>query len=202
MANAVRAVANTVGRLAEKDYTNVIIDPDNEGMSYQHNKWDISKMIDAGHARNLKAIIAYNWKDTPPANADILIHFSPKDGKRPWVESEGTPTNAPGGYWGKFSKERGYYNYIRIGRYTEKMKKNQIKTGDKDITEHNGHMLASTWLQAGPGEGIGGPFMIPGGLAKNPDLDGNVKTLHQDAGIFWWLEHVRETYGPWSPPAR
>ena len=118
-ADAVKAVANTVGWLAEKDYTNVIIDPDNEGMSYQHNKWDISKMIDAGHARNPKAIIAYNWKDAPPANADILVHFSPKDGKRPWVESEGTPTNAPGAYWGKFSKERGYYNYIRIGRYTE-----------------------------------------------------------------------------------
>ncbi|MGB2866383.1 MAG: hypothetical protein WBC05_23845 [Sedimentisphaerales bacterium] len=64
-----------------------------------------------------------------------------------------------------------------------------------------GYMLASTWIQCAPHEGIGGPFMTPGGQAKNPDINDNVKEPQSDAGILWWLQWVKNTYGPWNPPA-
>ncbi len=198
--DANQAVANTVRWLSEHDYRNVIVDPDNEGMASRQKDWDTGKMIEAGHAVDSSIMIGYNNKPEPPESADVLLHFSPKDGKRPFVESEGTPTNAPQGYWGKYSKEDGYYNYIRIGRYTEAMKENQIKISKKNIEEQNGYLFASTWLQCGQKEGIGGPFMNPGGLAKNNNINEHVKTIQDDAGIRWWLNWVRETYGPWEPP--
>lgn len=129
-----------------------------------------------------------------------MLHFSPRDGTRPYVESEGTPTNAPGAYWGRYSKEDGYYNYIRIGRYREAMKTNQIDHARRFIDEHNGYVFASTWLQCGPQEGVGGPFMKPGGLALNENIHKDVKTLQADAGIRWWLAWIQETYGPWQAP--
>jgi hypothetical protein len=42
--------------------------------------------------------------------------------------------------------------------------------------------MASTWLQAPPP----GPYQRPGGVG-DPD----------DPGIRWWLEFLRETYGPY-----
>jgi hypothetical protein len=64
-------------------------------------------------------------------------------------------------------------------------------------------VLASTWLQCGPRAGVGGPFAHVGGrsvlgskhneqAAWNQDID----TIHPDAGILWWLEFVREQFGP------
>ena len=58
--------------------------------------------------------------------------------------------------------------------------------------EHAGDMLASTWLQCVAGEGVGGPFMTPGGLAEDPDIDKDVTRLQKDAGIRWWLEEVKK----------
>ena len=175
--HANRAVANTVRWLKEHDYHNVFIDPDNEGMASRATGWSIAKMIDAAHAADPSYVVGYNNKAAPPDNADILLHHSPKDGKRPYIQSEGSPGETPGGYWGSFSKSDEYYNYIRIGRYTDKMKDSQIKAARADIDNHAGYMLASTWIQCAPHEEIGGPFMNPGGRAEDPNINDNVKEL-------------------------
>jgi hypothetical protein len=151
-------------------------------------------------------MVAYNDKDPAPVNSDLYIHHSPKVEGKPWIESEGTPKNASGGYWGKFSKKThqesdgSYYNYSRIGRYTVEMKRDDIRQTDENITKYNGHMLASTWLQCAPTEGIGGPFARLGGHSDISDVDNNIDELHPDAGILWWMEYVKERYGPWLPP--
>jgi hypothetical protein len=43
--------------------------------------------------------------------------------------------------------------------------------------------------------------MTPGGLAEDPAIDDDVTKLQKDAGILWWLQAVKEKYGPWKPPA-
>jgi hypothetical protein len=193
-----QAVAHVAEWLKENEYRNVIVDPDNEGMASRANSWDIGKMITAAKAVDSDVVMGYNNHPKPPANADVLLHFSPKDGRRPYVESEGSPPKTPQGYWGAFSKEKGYYNYIRIGRYNEDMKQSQIKAAKDNIDQHNGYVFASTWIQCAPHEKVGGPFMNPGGMAKNPNINKNVKTIQEDAGIRWWLVWVKETYGPWK----
>jgi len=200
-AHANQAVANTVRWLKEHDYRNVFIDPDNEGMASRATGWSIGKMIDAAHKIDPSFVVGYNNKVAAPDNADILLHHSPKDGVRAYIQSEGSPGDTPGGYWGSYSKSDGYYNYIRIGRYTEQMKKSQIDAAQDHITNHAGYILASTWIQCAPHEGIRGPFMTAGGRAENPDINGNVKELQSDAGILWWLQWIKGTYGPWIPPA-
>ena len=65
---------------------------------------------------------------------------------------------------------------------------------------YNGYMLASTWLQCVPGEGVGGPFTDPGGYSRIDDVDADIDRLHRDAGIAWWLDFVKAKYGPWEPP--
>jgi len=199
--NANKAVANTVRWLKEHNFRNVFIDPDNEGMASKATGWSIKKMIDAAHKIDPSYVVGYNNKDAPPDNADILLHHSPKDGVRAYIESEGSPGDTPGGYWGSFSKSDGYYNYIRIGRYTGQMKKSQIDAARENINNHTGYMLASTWIQCAPHEGIGGPFMTPGGKSENPDINDDVKELQSDAGILWWLQWIKGIYGPWTPPA-
>ncbi|MHC4324118.1 MAG: hypothetical protein ACYSUX_07580 [Planctomycetota bacterium] len=201
-ANVDKAVANTVRWLKEHNYRNVFVDPDNEGMASRATGWSIKKMIDAAHQADSSFVIGYNNKTAPPDNADILLHHSPKDGVRAYIESEGSPAKTPGGYWGSFSKSDGYYNYIRIGRYTGQMKKIQIDAARDNIENHAGYMLASTWIQCAPHVGIGGPFMTPGGQAENPDINDNLKELQSDAGILWWLQWIKSTYGPWNPPAK
>ena len=197
-----KAVANTVRWLKEHGLRNVFIDPDNDGMASRATGWSIKKMIDAAHQVDPSYIVGYNNKAAAPDNADILLHHSPRDGVRAYIESEGSPSKTPGGYWGSFSKSGGYYNYIRIGRYTERMKKSQINAARNHIENHAGYMLASTWIQCAPHEGVGGPFMNPGGRAENPDINDNVKELQSDAGILWWLEWIKRTYGPWIPPEK
>jgi hypothetical protein len=150
--------------------------------------------------------VACNDKDPTPSNADLYIHHSPKVKGKPWLESEGTPKNAPGGYWGEYSKathratDSRYYNYSRIGRYTPDMKQDTYRLTDDNVSSYNGHMLASTWLQCAPNEGVGGPFAGPGGRARIDDVDNTIDELHPDAGILWWLEYVKDRYGPWPPP--
>ena len=200
-AHANRAVANTTRWLKEHNYRNVFIDPDNEGMASKATGWSIKKMIDAAHKVDPSFVIGYNNKAAVPDNADVLLHHSPKDGVRAYIESEGSPGDTPGGYWGSYSKSDGYYNYIRIGRYTARMKKSQINAAINNIRNHAGYMLASTWIQCAPHEGIGGPFMRSGGRAENPNINDNIKELQSDTGILWWLQWVKGTYGPWIPPA-
>lgn len=196
------AIANTVHWLKEHNYRNVFVDPDNEAMASRATGWSIKEMIDAAHAADASFVIGYNKKAAPPDNADILLHHSPKDGRRAYIQSEGSPPETLGGYWGSYSKLTGYYNYIRIGRYTEQMKKNQINAARNDINNHAGYMLASTWIQCAPHEDVGGPFMKPGGRAENTDINHDVKKLQSDAGILWWLEWVKNEYGPWLPPTQ
>jgi hypothetical protein len=199
--HANRAIANTVRWLKQCDYRNVFVDPDNEGMACVATGWSIGQMIDAAHEVDSSYMIAHNRNEDPPDNADLLLHHSPRVPGRPWVQSEGTPHNAPGGYWHDFSKREGHYNYIRIGRYTRSMIDDQLRQTAEDIERFNGHILASTWLQCGPGEGIDGPFLAPGRSAgEDAGIDEEIEALQASAGVLWWLEHVRERYGSWEPP--
>ena len=131
------AIANTVRWLKEHDYRNVFIDVDNEGMALRAKGFDNRKMVIAGKAVDPTFVIATNFSGLPPAEADLGIHHSKKDPEKPYIQSEATPSNAPGNYWGKYSKVDGYYNYINIGLYNEDMKANQIKrTNDHFSTRH------------------------------------------------------------------
>ena len=204
-ADANRAVANTLRWLRDKNYRNVFVDPDNEGMAHDAKHWSIKSMIDAAHAVDPAIMVGYNDSDPPPSNADLYLHHSPKVSGAPWIQSEGSAPGTPGGYWGSYSKEThkktGYYNYSRIGRYTAKMKSSQIGRAKRDIDRHNGYIIASTWLQCVPGDGVGGPFHVPGGLSDIPDVNKSIDALHPDAGIRWWLEAMRDTYSAWKPAA-
>jgi len=127
--DANRAVANTVTWLLKNDYRNVIVDPDNEGMAGRANKWSTEALIAAGHAVDRSILIANNTRQKAP-NADLNMHFGPKEDAKPWFDSEATPATAPQNYWGRFSKDayendNTYYNYSRIGRYTAEMKEDQ-----------------------------------------------------------------------------
>jgi hypothetical protein len=179
-ADANRAVANTVAWLKTRNYRNVFVDPDNEGMAQAAKKWSIAAMIDAGHAADPKAIIAHNARSAPSPSADLAIHHSPKIPGKPYVETEGSPPGSA--YWGDYSKRRDLYNYINVGVYTPEMKARQKATTTEHIERANGYVLASTWLQAPPPLG---PNMKPGGdgSAENP-------------GIKWWLEYLRDRHGP------
>jgi hypothetical protein len=178
-ADANRAFANTVAWLKERNYRNVFVDPDNEGMANAAKQWRIDEMIDVGHAVDPACIIAYNARPTPPANADLAIHFSPKIPGKPYVETEGSPPNS--NYWGEYSKKEGFYNYLNVGIYTAEMKERQNAATTQHIDGANGYILASTWLQAPPPLG---PNMNPGG-------DGT----RENPGIKWWLEYIRDRHG-------
>ena len=205
--DANRAIANTVRWLSDKNYRNVFVDVDNEGMAHDTMGWSIAGMIDAGHAVDPTIMLAYNDGDAPPDNADLYIHHSPKVEGKPWLDTEATPRKStPGGYWGRFSKQthrqkNSYYNYSRIGRYTAAMKAEQLRRTEDEIERYNGHMLASTWLQCAPAESVEGPFVKPGGSSNIDDIDADIDKLHSDAGIAWWLEFVKEKYGAWNPSA-
>ena len=205
--DADKAIGNTIQWLKDHNYRNVFVDVDNEGMAHQATRWSISQMIDAAHAVDNTIMIAYNDRDPAPANADLYIHLSPKVSGKPWLDTEATPTNAPGGYWSTYSKETmaktagKFYNFSRIGRYTPEMKSNQYDQTRDGYENYNGHMLASTWLQCGPGKALNGPFMTSGGRSNIEDVNIEIDSLHRDSGILWWLEYIKGRYGAWNPPA-
>lgn len=199
-ADATKAIVNTIKWLTKNNYQNVFVDPDNEGMAWQEKKWRIENFIKAAHEENPDIMIANNAKYRV-SNADLNIHFGPREQDKPYLDSEATPQTELGGYWGSYSKEDGYYNYIRIGIYSDSSKNFQLNQTKTELENSNGYMLASTWLQAGEGENIGGPFMKPGGYSNIDNINLNVKQLHPDAGIKWWLEYVKDNYGPWIPPS-
>lgn len=208
--DANRAVANTVTWLVKHQYRNVILDPDNEGMAGRANQWSTEALIAAAHAVSRSIAVANNTHQKA-LNADLNMHFGPKDSMKPWFDSEATPGKTPQGYWGRFSKDayendNGYYNYSRIGRYTTEMKADQLESMRQQMEQYQGYVFASTWLQCGPTQGIGGPFTTLGGrsnLGANSEAQAawnkDINTLHPDAGMRWWLEFVKETYGPWQP---
>jgi hypothetical protein len=208
---ASQAVANTVKWLSENNYRNVFVDPDNEGMAARANDWRIESMIAAAHEVDPSIMVANN-NSKMAGNCDLNIHHGPKKDYKPWLDTEATPKDAPGGYWGRFSKEthqanQAYHNYSRIGRYTTEMKKEQLNTTRDHMERYNGYVFASTWIQCGKAEGVKGPFTSPGGrcnLGSDDDTqaawNSDIDSVHPDAGILWWLEFVKETYGPWHPP--
>lgn len=205
--DADKAIANTARWLGEEGFRNVILDPDNEGMASREMAWKVEPMIRAAKAANPDLVVANNTRQNPP-NEDLNMHFGKPEMGKPWFDSEATPKEAPGGYWGRYSKkthqaDQAYYNYSRIGRYTAEMKAEQLRRTKDEIDRHNGHVLASTWLQCAPAEGVGGPFTKPGGRSllgsgtdKGAAWNRDPDRLHPDAGILWWLEFVRERYGP------
>ena len=189
----------------------MILDPDNEGMAVSENNWEIEGLISAAKKANADIPVANNTKQDP-SNEDLNLHFGNRDKGKPYLDSESTPDEgAPGGYWGKYSKEThqadsSFYNYSRIGRYTHEMKEDQINKTIQGIEQYNGILLASTWIQCGPAEGINGPFSEPGsysnmGSAEDASAAWNsaIDNLHPDAGILWWLEFIREKYAAESP---
>ena len=175
------AIANTIIFLKENNFRNVFIDVDNEGMAKRGKGFDTAGMVRAAKAVDPTFFIATNFHGIPPEEADLGIHFSEKDPAKPYIESEGTPKNAPGKYWGKYSKAPPLENYINIGIYTEEMKVNQIEITQNHFENGWGYMCASTWLQC----------VAPYGPNANPGGDGS----KENPGIRWWLEALKEMRG-------
>lgn len=193
-AEACEAIKNTVKWLQQKDYRNVFVDVDNEGMACKAKGFDIRALVLAAKAFDPTYRIAANMLGIPPKEADLGIHFSDKVPDKPYIETEGVAEAAPGGYWSKFSRAEdvnnpyrisNYYNYINVGVYTNEMKADQINRTRRHIETGWGYLMASTWLQAVPPYG---PNHNPGGYGT-PD----------DPGIRWWLEFIKNTYGPYEP---
>jgi hypothetical protein len=205
------AITNTASWLKEKKFELVMLDPDNEGMAVREKGWKIESLIAAAKEAHPDLLVANNTKQNPP-NEDLNLHFGNKEAGKPYIDSESTPNliTTEGRYWGSYSKvthqsDKSYYNYSRIGRYTIEMKEHQINKTIHEVQQYNGILLASTWIQCGPAEGINGPFSKPGGhsnlgSAKDADAAWNagIDKLHPDAGVLWWMEFVRDTYGSWK----
>jgi MYXO-CTERM domain-containing protein len=196
-AQANLAVANTVKWLSTNHYRNVFVDPDNEGMS----PFTDTPLIAAAHAVDPTIMIACNRgaasisgsANDCGSSADLNIHYGPVVAGKPWLQSEGAPD--PATYWGAYSKAANYNNYIRIGAYTVAQKATAISDAKSAIDKNDGYVLASSWLQAGSGEGIGGPFMSPGGLSNIADVNATPTVVNADAGVKWWLDAMKATYG-------
>jgi len=180
------AVANTIQWLHDHNFRNVIVDVDNEGMGRQQAGFDNTELVRAAKAIDPKILVATNYRDFPPKEADLGIHFSKQVKEKPYIESEATPTNAPGGYWQDYSKAPPLENYINIGVYTSEMKLNQLQETRAHLDAGFGYMLASTWLQC----------VAPHGPNAKPGGDGS----EENPGIRWWLEALKEMVGPYSPP--
>jgi hypothetical protein len=176
-AEANAAVRNTVAWLAEHDVRNVFVDVDNEGMALRSAGFDNRELVLAGKSVDPACVIGTNFRGDPPPEADLALHFSSVVPDKPYIESEGSPKNVEGGYWGPYSKRDGFYGYLNVGVYTEAMKKNQIEIAREHFDRGHSYMLASTWLQAAPPQG---PNHRPGG-------DGSA----DDPGVRWWLEWLR-----------
>jgi hypothetical protein len=179
--DAESAVRHTLVWLTEQDAHHVFIDVDNEGMGQRLHGFDDRALVIAAKSVAPRFVIGTNFRGPPPVEADVALHFAHDVPEKPYVETEGTPDNAPGGYWGTYSKKPGLYGYRNVGVYTAAMKRNQIDRTVEHLASRRGYVLASTWLQAPPPQG---PNHEPGGSGGAGD-----------PGIRWWLEFVRDTYG-------
>jgi hypothetical protein len=183
-AEAEAAVRNTVAWLADHDYRNVFVDVDNEGMALSAKGFDNRALVLAGKESDGTCLIGTNFMGNPPPEADLALHFSyPAPGK-PYIESEGSPPEVEGGYWGPYSKREGLYAYLNMGVYTPEMKAAQIEATQAHLERGRGYMLASTWLQAPPPQG---PNHTPGGEGDP-----------EEPGIRWWLRWLQATWGPYD----
>jgi len=192
--DAETAITNSVNWVKDHNFTNVFFDVDNEGMARNQAGFDTRSMILAAKKAGPEYCAASNYVGPAPKEADLCLHHSYYDKTKPFIESEGVPENAPGAYWGHFSRKASeicnygndpsYNNYINIGLYTEEMKAEQIQTSDMHFARGDGYLLASTWLQAaepfGPNHAPGG-----NGTPGNP-------------GILWWLEYTKHKFGQYK----
>lgn len=167
------AMLSTVRWLHQKNYKNIFIDPDNEGMAERARGFNIDEMICEGKKANPDIVIAYNGQGYPPPCADLAVHFGFRTMNKPYIQSEGTPDQ----YWGEYSKENGLNEYINVGIYTKSKKEQQIQKTREILERGDGYLFASTWLQNVP------PVYNPGGDGSpcNP-------------GIGWWLEFIKQNY--------
>ena len=172
------AIANTIRFLKENNFRNVFVDVDNEGMAKRGKGFDTALMVRAAKEVDPTFFTATNFHGLPPAEADLGIHFSEKDPAKPYIQSEGTPKNAPGQYWGEYSKAPPLENYINIGIYNDDMKASQIEDTKNHFDKGWGYMCASTWLQC----------VAPYGPNADPGGDGS----KENPGIRWWLEALKE----------
>lgn len=176
------AVANTVRWLSENGYRNVFVDVDNEGMALFGAGFDNRQLVLAAKAADPRIMVGTNFRGQPPAEADLVLHHSDRSPGKPYIESEGSPKVTPltgkdAGYWGRYSKQDGLYQYINIGVYTPEMKRNQIEETRKHLERGEGYMFASTWLQCVP----------PAGPRHDPGGDGSAEA----PGVRWWLEALK-----------
>jgi len=186
------ALASTVRWLSDHNYRNVFIDVDNEGMARKAAGFDNRALVLAAKAADSSFLVATNYKGDPPPEADLAIHHSFRAEGKPYIETEGSPSSTPGGYWGSYSKQGeeygngpDLYQYINIGIYTDSMKAAQVKAAFDHFDRDEGYFLASTWLQCVPPEG---PNHSPGGYGTATD-----------PGIRWWLDAVKERFGEYRP---
>jgi len=204
-----QAVAYVAQWLDQNDYHNTMIDPDNEGMTGRN----VSEMIAAAKAVAPNILMGYGRKSPPPLdNHDFNVHMGPtNDFTRPYFDGEFFLDDTPNGhgYWGMFSKQTWYHsgetyrNYSRNGRWVDYMKDQWLTEGKRQYDTRQGIMLAGTWLQCSSNEGVGGPFLHPGGRSEmtEEECDTDIDTIHPDAGILWWLEEMRDHVGgAWVPP--
>lgn len=181
-----RAVANTIQWLSDHNYRNVFIDVDNEGMAREQAGFNNTELVRAAKTTDPNIIVATNFKGFPPEEADLGVHFSKQVKNKPYIETEASPANAPGGYWKDYSKAPPLENYINIGVYTPEMKLHQIHDTKDHLNAGFGYLLASTWLQC----------VAPYGPNSDPGGDGS----KENPGILWWLEALKEIVGPYDPP--
>jgi len=191
---AEKAVHETAAWLNAGGYTNVFIDVDNEGMGRAQKGFDTRGLILAAKSGYPACPVGSNYIGAPPDEADLCLHFSDKAPGKPYIESEGVPENAPGGYWIKYTKVEdpnsayrsaaNYPNYRNIGVYTDEMKCDQMNRTLAHLDRGQGYMLASTWLQAAP------PF------GPNHRLGGYGTAT--DPGVRWWAEFIRDRYGAYT----
>jgi hypothetical protein len=175
------AVRNTIRWLAEQDARHVFVDVDNEGMAQRLQGFDDRALVRAAKSVAPDFVVGTNFRGPPPPEADVALHFAHNVKGKPYIETEGTPDNAPGRYWGAYSKTPGLYGYCNVGVYIAAMKRNQIDLTVEHLASGRGYVLASTWLQAPPPQG---PNHEPGGYGGAGD-----------PGIRWWLDFIWDQYG-------
>ena len=144
---------------------------------------DNRQLVLAAKEADRRFMVGTNFKGQPPPEADLALHHSERAAGKPYIESEGSPKVTPfsgkdSGYWGRYSKQPGLYQYLNIGVYTPEMKRNQIEETRKHFERGEGYMFASTWLQCVP---RAGPWHDAGG-------DGSSGS----PGVRWWLEALKE----------
>lgn len=182
--DAEAAVANTVRWVAERDWRHVFVDTDNEGMAHSQGVFDDAALIRAAKQAAPEVPVGSNYRGDPPPEADLAIHFSNRAPDKPYIETEGSPQNVVGGYWGPYSKRDGFYGYLNVGMYAQEMRENQLAVTREHLARGEGYMLASTWLQAPPPQG---PNHRPGGYGTA-----------EDPGVRWWLEGIKQPPHPAS----